>query len=360
MVAKWWNRWPVWCGTAATVWSAAYCVAGIYWALGGAGFPFGAGDTQAADNGRLLSTATAEVAGPVIAVLGAAGIFVSTAMSRGGERFRPLLLGFGAGLAVLLTLILPEARAVKYLPPLGLLAFLRPPAWGTVNFLILMVGGFVWAGATFAYWRRTGGALDELRVERWGRRATYFAIALPWVYASYRLCWAAGVPIGISPEFLDQLDRANPGHQTRYLELILASFAIGGSLLTIGLLRPWGEVFPRWMIGLSGRRVPPAFPVVFAGLVAFNLTAFGLSLLPGSITYYFGDRMVEGYQLGLLYPLPAFAILAWGICLGLATIAYFLRRRAGHEGRIKAGSSSADRRPGRHPATPSSASTPAE
>ena len=77
-------------------------------------------------------------------------------------RLTPALLAFGAGTAVLLTLVLPEARAVKYLPPLGLLAFLRPPAWGTVNFLVLMLGGFAWAAATLAYAALMGAAIGAI------------------------------------------------------------------------------------------------------------------------------------------------------------------------------------------------------
>lgn len=36
----------------------------------------------------------------------------------------------------------------------------------------------------------------------------------------------------------------------------LATMGALGSLLTLGLVRRWGEVFPRWMVGLRGRRVP--------------------------------------------------------------------------------------------------------
>jgi hypothetical protein len=36
----------------------------------------------------------------------------------------------------------------------------------------------------------------------------------------------------------------------------LSVVSLGLALLTLGLVRPWGEVFPRWMPGIGGRRVP--------------------------------------------------------------------------------------------------------
>ena len=47
--ARWWQRWPVWVGYAAAAWSLLYGVLGVFWSLGGEGFPFGReNDPQAA------------------------------------------------------------------------------------------------------------------------------------------------------------------------------------------------------------------------------------------------------------------------------------------------------------------------
>jgi len=165
------------------------------------------------------------------------------------------------------------------------------------------------------------------RLDRHRLAVTWTAVAAPWGYALTRVLWALDVPVGVPQAFLDHLNAANPGSRTRILELVLAGFAAGGALLTAGLTRPWSEVFPRWVPGLAGRPVPRALPVGFAGLVAFELTAFGVSLLPGAVAFYAGDRVVAGYRMGLLYPLPSFAILVWGIALGLAAVAFARRRR---------------------------------
>jgi hypothetical protein len=42
---------------------------------------------------------------------------------------------------------------------------------------------------------------------------------------------------------------------------VLPAAQLGLALLTVGLIRPWGEVFPRWLPALGGRRVAVAFAV---------------------------------------------------------------------------------------------------
>lgn len=46
-----------------------------------------------------------------------------------------------------------------------------------------------------------------------------------------------------------------------YITGVLPTVQLGLALLTIGLIRPWGEVLPRWIPGLGGRRVPIGFAV---------------------------------------------------------------------------------------------------
>jgi hypothetical protein len=46
-----------------------------------------------------------------------------------------------------------------------------------------------------------------------------------------------------------------------YLLAVLPAAQLGLALLTVGLIRPWGEVFPRWLSALGGRRVAVAFAV---------------------------------------------------------------------------------------------------
>ncbi len=54
-----------------------------------------------------------------------------------------------------------------------------------------------------------------------------------------------------------------------------------GAVLTLGLVQRWGEVFPRWMIGLAGCRVPIALAVVPASLVSVLLVVGGVVIWSG-------------------------------------------------------------------------------
>ncbi len=49
----------------------------------------------------------------------------------------------------------------------------------------------------------------------------------------------------------------------------------------LGLVQRWGEVFPRWMIGLAGRRVPIALAVVPASIVSVLLIVGGIGIWSG-------------------------------------------------------------------------------
>ncbi|WP_163510667.1 hypothetical protein [Fodinicola acaciae] len=319
--------WPKWTACAALASSLAYLGLGIFWTAGGGGFPFGA--TADAPE-TLLKAATGPTAGPWIAAVGLVGAAAAMAMICRIRSLRWPVIGCGLLLALTLTLVLPEDRAIKYLPPLGLFAFLRPPDWPTVHHLILILVGFLWLAATVAYWRamrnacescgRTGDSRWERWWLRWGRVITYVAIASPWVYASERLAWAAGIPLGVTPEFLRHINAANPGNGTTIMELVLAGFAISGSVLTAGLIRPWGVNFFGW-------RVPRAFPIVFGGLVSVSLTAFGVALLREVPAFFAGGMMFYGFQTNVLFELPALSLPVWGIALGGAVYAYHIRTR---------------------------------
>ncbi len=112
----------------------------------------------------------------------------------------------------------------------------------------------------------------------------------------------------------------------------LATFGLVGVVLTFGLLQRWGEVFPRWMIGLSGRRVPIALAVIPASLVSMLLVVGGLGIWSGlgPMVAALQSEGIAGNELAvevffqpggtLLFPL-------WGAALAMATLAYYFRRR---------------------------------
>jgi hypothetical protein len=138
--------------------------------------------------------------------------------------------------------------------------------------------------------------------------ATLVAVCCPLPYVLVRLTWLTpwpvggpGPDVGLSPEI-------------RLWGVLLGLAALVGSMLTTGLISSWGERFPRWTPGLTGRRVPIALAAVPAGLVAWIVMMAAPSMV--------AQVWVEGDPLYLfLFPLPL-----WGPALALATAAYVLRR----------------------------------
>jgi hypothetical protein len=328
-----------WAPYLAAVWSLAYGMLGLYWASGGPGFPFGENDP--APLFSLLGGVRAAETAPAIAALGLAGALVALSMatvarSRRGGPLRVGLLTFAWAAAAVLLLVVPDARAlvaVAYAPVVLFGApFGWPPGdyrdaipWTVVNQFICVAGGVAWAAAALAYQRQTqtGGPprwTSPAAAARWGRWATAVAVVVPLFYAATRWAWALGIPLGLSEEFL----REGQGEGTWAAGAALGTVAIVGSLLTLGLVQRWGEVFPRWVPGLGGRLVPPALAIVPACLVAALVTNAGLTFwrrtLLGTTTFSLAGGDWAALAPELLWPL-------WGVALGAATLAYHLRRR---------------------------------
>ena len=74
------RRWTSWVGYAAGAWSLAYGLLGLWWVMGGAGFPFGSKN----DPGAALSvfgSMSVETGAPVISALGIAGALAALAIT---------------------------------------------------------------------------------------------------------------------------------------------------------------------------------------------------------------------------------------------------------------------------------------
>jgi hypothetical protein len=138
------------------------------------------------------------------------------------------------------------------------------------------------------------------------------------VYAFTRLAWAAGIPMGIPAHFLDEM-RAEG---MIWAGLGLGGFALVGAILTLGLAQRWGETFPRWMVGLAGRRVPIRLATVPATIVAVFVTS-------ASIGFFGADGFFVAFTGGIsAATLPMTIWPLWGFALGAATLGYHLRRRS--------------------------------
>jgi hypothetical protein len=100
----------------------------------------------------------------------------------------------------------------------------------------------------------------------------------------------------------------------------------------LGLVQRWGEIFPRWMIGLAGRRVPIALAVIPASLASVLLVVGGTGIWSGLpqmlvnlVAAGAGDREITAAILFELGPTLLFPV--WGLALAVATLGYYYRRR---------------------------------
>jgi hypothetical protein len=355
--AGWVRGWPRWAPYAALVWSLVYAALGLYWALSGHGFPY---------TSELASNVAGPVAGrfgPIVAWIivfaeGIPAVAVGILMLRGVSRARPLLISAGvllAGIPLLLMTDITLLILFGYIPYgfVGLITGAEISQiwqdwiqWPVLHQWLCVIGGFLWLAATVSYTRRSGDACPYCgRTDRsegwkspqqaahWGRIAVYLSPVVPIFYALTRYAWALGIPLGISEEYLRNGQES--GLWTS--GLFLATFGLLGAALTLGLVRRWGEVFPRWMIGLAGRQVPIALAVVPASIVSVLLVVGGISIWSGYAQM--ADVAVTSGQNMAIVVGPTMLFPVWGAAIAVATLGYYYRRR-GPCGRCGRGSPS--------------------
>ncbi|MGW0736199.1 hypothetical protein [Streptomyces sp. NPDC002851] len=161
------------------------------------------------------------------------------------------------------------------------------------------------------------------------RKRAYLLVCgvLPW--AGVKTVWTlGGDALGITAE---KWRESNSGGSE--LSKALASVGIDvtvlaaglGIFLLVGLLHPWGQVFPRWTLLLSGHRVPRLLPLIPAWLTTVGLSAYGIFLLLYAPLAALGvvpapepDPELGGTPSGTLW-LVAFGGMAFG-GLGLALL----------------------------------------
>lgn len=314
----------------APLWSAAALVLGVAWLAGLGGNPADPAVDPDADI-TLLGMWGPTAGAAMMAALGAAGL-VAGALSRRPGR-GPLAVVVTVG--VLLAVVVPDYRVlvhIAYTPIVAVLYLLdRAPDGQLWPWPVLNLGLMCAAGVTLLV--KAAGRLttdrDPQALARWERRGRWAvgtAVAVPVFYAFTRIMWAFDVPLGITRTFLDDLGDA------RYAGAALGAMGVGGAVLTLGLVQKWGEVFPRWMIGLRGRRVPIGLATVPARVVAVTVTSAGLMYWRFAVTGKFGTELgfADGQWAAIL---PEVFWPLWGAALAVASYAYEIRRRAAEEAR---------------------------
>ncbi|MGK5738525.1 hypothetical protein [Micromonospora sp. URMC 103] len=338
------TRWPDRLAPLAAGWLGLWGVLALLATVTGAGYPFGANDPDGDVN--LLRLLPVRLGPPLFAALLLTAAVAALAMTRPVGRPsgvpRMLLAGYAWAVAAVLALVVPDARVLVILGYAPMLIIGAPFGWPPVDYadvftwalfarFAAVIGGLLLAGAVLAWQRRTTGACvacgrgdgergwtTPAAAARWGRWAAGIAAVIPLAYAVTRFAWAAGIPLGISREFLTEMQETG----LVWAGLGLGAFATVGAVLTLGLVQRWGERFPRWMVGLAGRRVPVKLAVIPATLVAVAVTAAVLGLMSHPRFW----ELAGGHDFDLASA-PMLLWPAWGPALGLSTYAYHLRRR---------------------------------
>lgn len=187
-------------------------------------------------------------------------------------------------------------------------------AWGMgaalVTAAVLLLGTASLVPGVLRRLERRGSA-DARRLRRTGLVATVIAALCLVPYAFERLTWLTPWPLGMSGE--------NFPLAIRLQGVMIGLGAIGGIVLTAGLVRRWGEVFPRWLPRVGGRRVPIRLAVIPGLTVAFAAAMTA----PGMIVSLLQMDAADALRGLALMPLPI-----WAPALTIAVIAYGLRRHA--------------------------------
>jgi hypothetical protein len=161
----------------------------------------------------------------------------------------------------------------------------------------------------------TAGPDDMARAPRWAFAAGYAAVL------GCLVRFGAQGLVGFGPEAAPAT-----GNAGRIAGLaFLAAAGLAGTLLPLAQVHRFGRVWPRWVLGLAGRRVP-RWLVLGPGLgVSVGMTAYfgtGLVQLLTEPSGAGADRYPSWFM-----GVAMSAYLVWGAGLGAAALSYRLRTR---------------------------------
>ncbi|MER7671899.1 hypothetical protein ABTY61_26045 [Kitasatospora sp. NPDC096128] len=161
-------------------------------------------------------------------------------------------------------------------------------------------------------------AVPESRAPaRWVVRVAHLAALTAVPSGLWRIAMGVGIPVGF-----DTAGHDIPG----WFSAMCVAMSLGTeglTLLTLGLVKPWGEVVPGWIPLIGGRRVAPLAAVVPALLGAAVVMLLTIPRAGG-----FGGMQGAPTGPALLLMDACYApLLLWGPLLVVVTVAYYRRRR---------------------------------
>jgi hypothetical protein len=161
-------------------------------------------------------------------------------------------------------------------------------------------------------------------VPRWANVAAHVVPLTTLPSGLWRLAVAVGIPVGFSGELAELY---SPGRVSFYI-VALSIVAEGLALLTLGLVRPWGERAPAWLPMVGGRQIPTAAAAVPALLGAAVITLVSVAGVfrwngPENMGDPDAPQGLAGFAMTVCYA----PLVAWGPLLAAVTFAYIHRRR---------------------------------
>ncbi|PSK66387.1 hypothetical protein B0E53_01636 [Micromonospora sp. MH33] len=245
-------------------------------------------------------------------------------------RVRPVLLAAGwAGVAWLI-LVAPGNVVMRLVfgmfdDPL----LVRQVLFAALGLIVALVTGYY--GLRTSTRRPDARPDGTIRPARWVTAVTWAAATVPLLgFAVPHLLWALGVPFGITGSKAKAIDAASSASVVFWGLLVAGPMA--GGLLTLGLIRPWGQVVPSWVPRAAGRRVPRWLPVVPPAVVGMLVGQYG-AMMSGCLALGFTRRCApdggtealdSNWALSATYPV----FLLWGGFLLAAVVGYVHTTRA--------------------------------
>jgi hypothetical protein len=156
---------------------------------------------------------------------------------------------------------------------------------------------------------------------RWAVAAAHLAPVVTLPSGLWRLGLASGSSMGV---VLDGAPVGVRGSELAYV-IGLSVVAESTALLTIGLVRPWGERAPAWMPRIGGRRVPPG-PVAAVALLGSLALMY---IWVGAALAYAGSELRDGFVGSgweALFIASYAPLLLWGPLVAAVTFDYWRRR----------------------------------
>ncbi|WP_446665310.1 hypothetical protein [Flexivirga sp. B27] len=125
-----------------------------------------------------------------------------------------------------------------------------------------------------------------------------------------------------------------PDSWTTVYVIGLSVISEGLAFLAFGLVCRWGEVFPRWVPRLRGRRVPIMGAVIPAAIGSTLLLVFPYAMFMdlvlgrtvGGASNDTTGMVTHGWQT-VAFAVSYLPLVAWGPLLGALTVHYYRRRR---------------------------------